>query len=268
MNDDEWLKVIAGEVDWSGAPTLPPERVQLTTVGRSGRRIIEDAFSFKAFLKEMLAKYAEPPSRGTRVLDFGCGWGRTLRTFLNDIDPKNLHGVDAQDWLIKIAEETTMNGVAFRKVDQTPPTGLPSSDYDLIYAYSVFSHLSERTANAWIQEFNRLLRPGGLLCLTTRPRAHIEVWRKDHEQTIHSDSYSQMFADADADLARYDRGEFVFHPGPNHELKAEHYGEAVIPEKYVLKHWVSEELECLGFFEGYSKTYLQPAIVLRKRGRV
>jgi SAM-dependent methyltransferase len=36
----------------------------------------------------------------------------------------------------------------------------------LIYALSVFSHLDEPLQRAWLAEFRRLLRPGGLLVLS------------------------------------------------------------------------------------------------------
>ena len=33
-------------------------------------------------------------ARDSRVLDFGCGWGRVIRFFLKDVAPWNLVGVD------------------------------------------------------------------------------------------------------------------------------------------------------------------------------
>lgn len=230
MTDEEWLAVLSGEVTSQNAPVLPPEDVQVTTNGRSGRRIMEDAFMFYSFLEELLAKHHVPLSRHTQVLDFGCGWGRILRIFLRDVDPENLLGVDAQDWMLDLARETTGRSF-FQKVEEAPPSNLPSARFDLIYAYSVFSHLSETTANGWAKEFERLLAPGGLAVLTTRPRSHIDVWRSaKHENTKHTGEYKSIFNDPDGDLAKYDRGEFVFHPYAAHDLSAEHYGEAVIPE--------------------------------------
>ena len=264
--DEAWLRVLAGEDRVPGAPVLPDEGMQVMTVGRAGRRIMVDAFLFQGFLKSLLATHAKPLSRETRVLDFGCGWGRILRVFLNEVDPGNLLGLDVQPSMVDLAIETTGHD-HYRTCEVLPPTGLPSGSFDLVYSYSVFSHLAPSTAFAWIAELSRLLAPGGILCVTTRPRAHIEIWHKErHEKSVHSQHYAHLFADAGSDLARFDRGEFVFHPGAQRYLRARHYGEAVVPEAYARTFWTLPGMAFLGYFEKYAASYLQPAIVLQRIG--
>ena len=51
--------------------------------------------------------------------------------------------------------------------DPEPPTGYPDSLFDVVYAVSVFTHLTEDRQTRWLSEFARLIRPGGLLLLTT-----------------------------------------------------------------------------------------------------
>ncbi len=269
MTDEEWLAILAGETPFQGAPTLPSDAIQYQTTGRVGRAIMSDAIAFKNFLKQLLAENGTPLARGTRVLDFGCGWGRVIRAFLPEVDAQNLCGVDAVPQFLDLATLTTGNGVRFERVDQAPPTTLADAGFDLIFAYSVFSHLSEATAGAWITEFSRLLAPRGVLCLTTRPRSHIEAWcdkewREAAKADHHGSVYARLFADPERDLARYDAGGFVFHPGPNSGLTAEHYGEAVIPEAYVRRHWTGRGLDFKGYYEGYAPARLQPAIVFTK----
>lgn len=269
MTDSEWLDVLAGDKSCVGSPKLPADDIQVSTVGRSGRRVVADAFLFKNFLKTMLGTYSTVKLADARILDFGCGWGRILRTFLNEAPAANLLGLDAEHLMVEIAVETTGNGVAYRKIEQLPPTGLPERQFDLIYAYSVFSHLSEPAAASWIAEFSRVAKPGGLICVTTRPRTHLTQFLENQpvrDVTIHSDMYRKIFGDPESDLARYDRGEFVFQPGSNRGPSAEHYGEAVVPEAYARKNWTSDRLEFVGYFERYAPSYLQPAIVLRRNG--
>jgi SAM-dependent methyltransferase len=62
----------------------------------------------------------------------------------------------------------------FERTDFRPPTPFPADRFDLIYAFSVFSHLSEPVHEAWLGELSRILRPGGLLVVTTREREFIE----------------------------------------------------------------------------------------------
>ena len=42
-----------------------------------------------------------------------------------------------------------------------PPLRFADGSFDIVYAYSVFSHLSERVQLRWVEEFARILRPGG-----------------------------------------------------------------------------------------------------------
>ena len=47
---------------------------------------------------------------------------------------------------------------------------LPDQSIDFFVVYSVFSHLSEEACINWIKEFSRILRPEGMVALTTRGR--------------------------------------------------------------------------------------------------
>jgi glycosyltransferase involved in cell wall biosynthesis/GT2 family glycosyltransferase len=264
--EERWLRILTGEISAPDAPVMPKVEHQRTTTGREGRRIMVDAMMFRNFLKTLLARYANPLSPETRILEFGCGWGRILRTFLDEVQPEYLTGIDVQEWLLEVARKTTRRPDydMYWKTAPLPQGNLPADSFDLIYAYSVFSHLSEKAANAWITEFARILSPNGIVCVTTRPREHIQAWESPHEKTEHTEGYAKLFANVPKDLARYDNGEFVFHPAGSHELSDDFYGEAVIPEAYARKCW-TKDLRFIGYFEGYAKSYLQPAIVLQKK---
>ena len=46
-----------------------------------------------------------------------------------------------------------------------------SQSFDLIYAFSVFTHLDIKAQKAWRDEFRRILRPRGILLLTVHGNA-------------------------------------------------------------------------------------------------
>ena len=48
-----------------------------------------------------------------------------------------------------------------------PPLVYGHGSFGLIYAFSVFTHLSETLQMAWFAELSRVLKPGGYLVLTT-----------------------------------------------------------------------------------------------------
>jgi SAM-dependent methyltransferase len=48
-----------------------------------------------------------------------------------------------------------------------PPLPFADESFGFVYAFSVFTHLSEELQVAWIDESRRVLRPGGYLLIST-----------------------------------------------------------------------------------------------------
>ena len=102
---------------------------------------------------------------GRRVLDFGCGAGRTLRHFLDEARQGELWGVDIDSRSIEWLEQHLCPPLRVRLSREAPPLGLEPGSFDLIWALSVFTHLTDSSI-PWLLELHRLLRPGGLLIAT------------------------------------------------------------------------------------------------------
>lgn len=102
---------------------------------------------------------------GKRVLDFGCGAGRALRHFLPEAGSAEFWGADIDRASIEWNCAHLTPPLHFTLNDETPPFALPDAKFDLIYAISVFSHLSDHWS-AWLVELNRVLAPGGRIILT------------------------------------------------------------------------------------------------------
>jgi len=104
--------------------------------------------------------------RERRILDFGCGAGRTLRQFTESAESAacfvgcDIH-YDSVRW---VAHHLSPPFGVFRN-GELPPLPFPDQIFDVIYAQSVFSHLSETWA-PWLLELRRILRPDGLLIAT------------------------------------------------------------------------------------------------------
>jgi SAM-dependent methyltransferase len=88
----------------------------------------------------------------------------------------------------------------FEPNDLAPPLGFDDAGFDLVYALSVFTHLTVDLQLAWRDELARVLRPGGYLLLTTHGRSYVP--RLDEDER-----------------ARFERGELVVRwsdvPGTN-----------------------------------------------------
>jgi SAM-dependent methyltransferase len=111
---------------------------------------------------------------GTRVLDFGCGAGRTLRHFLDEAEHGELWGADIDEPSIEWLRANLCPPLHAWKCATWPPLGLEHVSFDLIWAISVFTHLTHNSI-PWLLELHRLLRPEGLLIATYMGRSTSEI---------------------------------------------------------------------------------------------
>lgn len=102
---------------------------------------------------------------GKRVLDFGCGLGRTLRHFQSEAETGEFWGTDIDGACIETLEGTLAPPMHVMRCEVDPPLGLDYGSFDLAWAVSVFTHLTENSI-PWLLELHRLLKPGGLLIAT------------------------------------------------------------------------------------------------------
>ena len=254
-------------------PSAPDSDTQARIIGNSGDIALREGFHAYLLFKELFVNHSDVPLRNSRILDFGCGWGRIIRFFLKDVPPAQLTGIDCSAQLIETCK-TTNRWCEFAVNPVAPPSTLPSETYDLIYLYSVFSHLSEDSQRAWLAEFHRLLRPGGLLIATTWHRGFI-TWcqslREDPSIPCEPGwrrALADVFGETEKQLARYDAGQFVFAPYDRQAYpwaysgEVPRYGEACVSHSYVLKHW-THEFEFVKFLEDRAKCP-QNVIAVRK----
>jgi SAM-dependent methyltransferase len=102
---------------------------------------------------------------GKRVMDFGCGAGRTLRHFMDEAERAELWGVDIDATSIDLLRETVCPPLHVMRSEYEPPLGLQTASFDLIWSISVFTHLTDNSLS-WLLELHRLLKPGALLIAT------------------------------------------------------------------------------------------------------
>jgi len=162
-----WLSLRVHEQEAVGADGLPvpPGRLRLLVDGRTG-----DANAFLRLGAQMCdsiqaaaAGAGAPVGRMGAILDFGCGCGRVARHW--PLDGPEVYGCDYNPDLVAWCTANLPNLRATRN-QLAPPTPYVTGSFDLIYALSVFSHLDEVLQRGWLNEFRRLLRPGGLLVLS------------------------------------------------------------------------------------------------------
>jgi SAM-dependent methyltransferase len=238
-------------------PFLPPEGVQSGITEPTGERALEIGFQIYSLFKHAYEEQAGPLESFHRLLDFGCGWGRVTRFFLRDVAPENLVGIDVDERAVAACLESN-RWCRFERCETFPPTTLEPASFDLIYAYSVFSHLSEKAHLRWLEEFERLLKPRGILLVTTLARDFIEGAAAWGGEPGWRGYVAANFSPRQDWLAAYDRGEFCFISLPERP----HFGFTAIPESFVRKVW-SRHFVIRKFERPDSNR--QPIIVCRKR---
>jgi SAM-dependent methyltransferase len=189
-------------------------------------------------LRDMLAAAGADLAQCRSILDFGCGCGRVIRHLRPFAQRTAISGTDYNPRLLAWCREH-LPFAQFALNDLHPPLTYGDGAFDLIYAFSVFTHLSAPLQIAWMREMERVLAPGGYLFVTV----HGESFRAELD-----DQERRAFA----------RGELVvrhaFNAGSN-------LCTAFHPETY-LRSLAAPGLEIVG----YAPARLgQDAVLLRKR---
>jgi SAM-dependent methyltransferase len=222
-------------------PEMPEVSIQEGFTGNSGDSTLREAFIAYRLFKKCYERHVGPIESCCAVLDFGCGWGRIIRFFLKDVGPEKLLGVDLDAQAIRICRETNQ-WCKFTLIEPDPPTPLTPESVGLIYLYSVFSHLPEEMHWMLLEEFHRLLAPGGMLIATTRGRDFIQACKslRDEPQLNEKPDWLKgqagIFLDVDAAISAYDNGQFCYECY-GEEGRRSFWGEACISKSYVERRW-------------------------------
>jgi SAM-dependent methyltransferase len=109
------------------------------------------------------------------ILDFGCGCGRVLRHWAR-LPQTRVFGCDINPKMVGWC--TAHLGFADVSVTElSPPLPYRDSTFDLVYAFSVFTHLPEDLQHSWIRECFRVLRPEGRLLISTLGEHYLSLER-------------------------------------------------------------------------------------------
>jgi SAM-dependent methyltransferase len=131
--------------------------------------------------------------RRDRALDFGCGAGRLTQALAGHF--KDVDGVDIAPSMIELANHHNRQGDRCRfHVNCSDNLSLfPDASFDFVCSLIVLQHIHPRYMRNYLQEFLRVLRPGGAvvfslpshpartlkgLLFAVLPIAVLNVWRR------------------------------------------------------------------------------------------
>jgi len=184
-------------------PRMASDEVQRNWTGNSGRDLLKQTLDFVRSIAYAFSKYTGQTLDNKSILDFGCGYGRIARLMYYFTNSDNFFGVDPWDKSIEICNADGLR-TNFLLSDYLP-TELPTGKrkFSMIYAFSVFTHLSEKATRLSLGTLLRHLDPNGLLIITIRP---VEYWNSDENVN------SLGVAVVDKQLSLHDQTGFSFLP--------------------------------------------------------
>ena len=211
-------------------PLAPDPTLQELWNGASGARLAQQSANFYAKVSRRFAEHADVALTDARVLDYGCGWGRLTRFFARDVAPGALHGCDPVETILDVCRQSRLPAQLTKT--EFVPSSLPYDEpFDLAFAFSVFTHISESSHHACLAALHGAIKPGGILVVTVRPPAYLEL----------SELMASKRVGLPLDWASRPDYLFVPHAAEESHLQYEdgemHYGEAIVTLPYVRERW-------------------------------
>lgn len=238
LDDDLWALLLTREYELYPAirsvlPGVPAPELQMRWNGAHGLDLLRQSKDFYVKVKDRYRRYGAVDLPDSSVLDFGCGWGRLTRFFARDVQPGRLCACDPVEDILEVCRSTRVPARLARS--DFLPRALPFEDrFDLVFSFSVFTHISETAHEACLDAIHAAMRAGGVLVVTIRPPAYL------HQSPLAAPLLDKLGSDPLAALAR-PRYLFAAHgadPGhPQYQGGEMTYGETVISLPYVRERW-------------------------------
>lgn len=167
---------------------LPPDYLIYKSFQINYQKYYTESIETAKWLTDHFKKHIDLKEK--RILDWGCGPGRIIRHLPNVIGGNcEYFGTDYNEKSIDWCSKNLPN-IQFNKNSLNAQLPYDDNLIDIIYGISIFTHLSEQLHYDWYNELYRVLKPNGILFLTTQ-----------------GDNFMSKLTDLE--LSKYNKGELV-----------------------------------------------------------
>jgi len=220
-------------INW--LPELPSPEIQKAWNGDSDYSLMIRSVAFiRTVVLNFCLKNSKPLNEA-KVLDFGCGWGRLVRMLYKYVDSENIYAVDPWDQSIRMCINGKVHGNFY--ISDDIPRSLPTPKnlkFDLIIAFSVFTHLPEKSLKIALRTLCNSLSDNGIMVISIRPR---EYWENYNNINITDEKLKEI-------LKTHAKKGFAFVPHNREKINGEIvYGDASISLEYIKNNF--DELKIL-----------------------
>lgn len=202
-------------------PDWPPEEIRMSSTSNIPflQSMIESDLFWRA-----IRRHAGDTTE-MHVGDYGAGWGRIARFAARDVG--SLIAFEPNPVFQDLYIKCRLPGLLV-KTDWESKQSLSShGQLDLVYSFSILTHVSDSLARAIHERWTEITRPGSLVFATVRPRYFIEgvggdadILPPDREELVKS----------------YRRGELVYAP---YKPESPNWGVTVMPIDYLARVFTS-----------------------------
>lgn len=111
-------------------------------------------------INQELTNSGRPLKAGDRLFDFGAASGRVLRHFAAQQPHVDLACADVNENHVEWVSKHLSPDIYAFQCTNIPALPIEDNSFDLVYAFSVFTHVDE-WETTWLAELRRILKPGG-----------------------------------------------------------------------------------------------------------
>ena len=126
------------------------------TYGMSGAHLL-DALT-RTYFGKALNEYRD-------ICDWGSGCARVVQGVHRLTPGSSITGLDIDQDNVEWCQRS-IPFARFLTVPLMPPAPVAEGQFDLLYGFSVFTHLTKDAFEAWRDEIHRMVRPGGVVLVT------------------------------------------------------------------------------------------------------
>ena len=181
------------------------------------------------------------------ILEFGCSYGRLTRHLFSLVPEAKISGCDIIAKDILWCRNRYPEG-KFLVNQAKPPVAFAGAEFDFIYSYSVFTHLSEENHLNWLKELSRILKPGGVMLHTVHSPLCLERIQMFSPHRLPSYQLGKP-------VEEFLRSGTEYHYIPYGPDELE-YGLTILTKEYVSRVWPAQgNLRVLDFVEGAIAAY-------------
>ncbi len=157
-------------------PKMPSDSNQKKWVGDFGVSLMRRTSSLVRLYEYLSWRHTGSSLVSKNILDYGCGWGRVLRTLPYFCDPSSIEGVDPLQDSLEICRENGIHSTV-HLIDPYPKPFESKlyGEFDFVTIFSVFTHTPDWLSSEILKQCADATSENGIVVCTIRSVDWINV---------------------------------------------------------------------------------------------